>query len=109
MKHNDDQFYRAEVTDIIDDIKHVSQSTVKFTYHPIKNFLSQVLLFVDYGMSFEINFEQMYEWSDTWDYVPFLAHLCYLSNVKMRQYNDEEAIIRLTSKIVNKIVKASLE
>lgn len=48
----------------------------------------------------------MYEWSDYWDYVPYLVHRCYLVDVKMRMPNDTEAINELNKRIIFKKVEA---
>lgn len=64
---------------------------------------------MDYGFSCQIDVDQMYEWKNKWDYVPFLARRCYLVNVKMRWPDDEEAINELAKRILHKEMTTLVE
>lgn len=65
------------------------------------------MFYVDYGFIFTVELQNIFEWSDRWDYIPFQAFHCYIANIcKSDDVNAKAAITQLKNYIENKEIKA---
>ncbi|XP_055589066.1 tudor domain-containing protein 1-like [Uranotaenia lowii] len=61
-----------------------------------------IVFLVDFGNHETMRLEQLREWDDQFDYLPFQAIHCRLANVKRLRERHPEAVIQLRNAILNK-------
>ncbi|KXJ84112.1 hypothetical protein RP20_CCG020736 [Aedes albopictus] len=66
------------------------------------------VFFVDYGNSETVRMEEIYQWDETFSYLPYQAVLCKLSNLKPAKRFHVQAVVELNRTLLNKRVEAKI-
>lgn len=68
------------------------------------------VILVDYGIDVNASYDEIYEWSDQFDHIPFLAHHFYLHDVQMKQSTvNPQVIDEMMSSYVGKKLTAKIK
>ncbi|XP_055613816.1 uncharacterized protein LOC129760226 isoform X2 [Uranotaenia lowii] len=89
MFHQDGSWYRAEVIEY---------------YHD--GFID--VFYLDYGNHEQVTINDLRLWDDQFDYLPFQAVHCRLSNVSALRENDVDATVALRDAILDKVVTVTV-